>query len=217
MSLAIFDLDETLIDGNSPSLWSAYLGELGWLDTASFVPAEQALVARYSQGLASIEDYLEHTLEPLIGRTPAEVEYVAAGFVEERIEPLIFSQAMQRVAEHRARGERILIISATPTFLVRVIAERLGIDQALGTDLEVAHGIYTGKMAGIGCAREGKISKLNQWLAEQELSLADAHFYSDSHNDLPLLNHVTTAHAVNPDPVLRRHAEQHGWEILHWQ
>lgn len=217
MTLAIFDLDDTLIDGNSPSLWTAHLGDLGWLDRDSFIPGEQRLVARYAAGEATLQEYLAYSMQPLIGRTPEEVAFVAAPFVEAVIEPLIFSDAMRCVVRHRAAGERILIISATPTFLVRAIAERLGIEDLLGTDLELQHGYYSGAISGTPCAREGKLDKLQAWLEAQGESLDAAHFYSDSSNDLPLLRHVAQPHAVNPDAVLRAHAQQQGWEILHWR
>lgn len=217
MTLAIFDLDDTLIDGNSPSLWTAHLADLGWVDRDSFIPREQELVAQYAALQISLEDYFAFSLQPLVGRTPAEVDYIAGPFVEEVIEPLIHSDAMRCVARHRAAGERILIISATPSFLVRAIAARLGIADVLGTDLELQHGHFSGRISGIPTAREGKIQRLAQWLQEQDETLAGAHFYSDSRNDLPLLCHVEHPHAVNPDAALRAHAERHSWEILHWR
>lgn len=217
MALAIFDLDDTLIDGNSPSLWLEHLADLGWLDRDSFIPREQELVAQYATLQISLEDYFAFSLQPLVGRTPQEVDYIAGPFVEEVIEPLIHSDAMRAVAHHRAAGERILIISASPSFLVRAIAERLGIADVLGTELELQHGYYSGRISGIPTAREGKIQRLAQWLEEQGEALAGAHFYSDSRNDLPLLCHVEHPHAVNPDAALRAHAERQGWEILHWR
>ena len=221
MSLAIFDLDETLIDGNSPSLWIEHLGRLGWLDPESFVTRERELARLYNARQASLEDYLAHTLQPLVGRTPEEVAYVAEPFVEEVIEPLILSDAMRCVAAHRAAGDRILIISATPTFLVEAIAGRLGIEDVLGTDLALAHahahGHYSGAIEGIPCAREGKLHMLEAWLAGQPQDMAQVHFYSDSINDLPLLAAVGRPHAVNPDPPLRAHAEAEGWNILDWR
>lgn len=217
MALAIFDLDDTLIDGNSPSLWSAHLADLGWVEREAFLAREQELVAQYAALEASLEDYLAFSLQPLVGRTPEEVAYVAGPFVEAAIEPLIHSQAMRCIATHRAAGDRVLVISASPTFLVEAIAERLGIAEVLGTDLELHYGGYSGRIAGIPCAREGKIARLQQWLEEQGETLAGAHFYSDSRNDLPLLGHVEHPHAVNPDAALREHALRHGWEILYWR
>jgi HAD superfamily hydrolase (TIGR01490 family) len=217
MAIAIFDLDETLIDGNSPSLWTEHLASLGWLDRDSFVPRERELVAGYAAGEVSIEDYFAHTLQPLVGRTPDEAAHIVGPFVEDVIEPLIFSDAMRCIASHRAAGDRILIISATQTFLVQAIAERLGVDDVIGTDLQLQHGFYSGAVDGIAAAREGKVMRLRAWLIEQNLSLDGAHFYSDSLNDLPLLEYVEHPHAVNPDPVLRAYAEQAGWDILNWR
>ena len=217
MALALFDLDDTLIGGNSPSLWTAHLADIGWVDRDSFLAREQELVAQYAALQATLEDYLAFSVQPLIGRTAEEVEFIAAPFVEQVIEPLILSDAMRAVAEHRAAGDRILVVSASPTFLVEAIAARLGIDELLATELELQHGGYSGRIAGIPCAREGKIERLEQWRAEQGEPLAGAHFYSDSRNDLPLLCHVAHPHAVNPDAALRAHAEQHGWEILAWR
>ena len=217
MALALFDLDDTLIGGNSPSLWTAYLADLGWLDRESFIPREQELVALYAALQISLEDYLAFSVQPLVGRSREEVDYVASPFVEEVIEPLIHSAAMRAIADHRAAGDRILIVSASPTFLVEAIAARLGIAEVLATELELQHGCYSGRVAGIPCAREGKIQRLEQWLAAQGEALAGAHFYSDSRNDLPLLGHVEHPHAVNPDAALRAHAELHGWDILTWR
>ncbi|HYQ37726.1 MAG TPA: HAD family hydrolase [Pseudomonas sp.] len=216
MALALFDLDDTLIGGNSPSLWLENLAAQGWLDRESFIPREQELVAQYAALRIGLEEYMAFTLQPLVGRTPEEVEFITGPFVEEVIEPLIHGDAMRAVAAHRAAGDRILVISASPTFLVEAIAARLGIAEVLGTELELQHGCYSGRVAGIPCARDGKIRRLEQWLVAQGQALAGAHFYSDSRNDLPLLCHVAHPHAVNPDTALRAHAEQHGWDILHW-
>lgn len=217
MALALFDLDDTLIGGNSPSLWTAHLADLGWVDRESFLAREQALVAQYAALQATLEDYLAFSVQPLVGRTPAEIDCVADAFVEAVIEPLILTDAMRAVAGHRAAGDRVLIVSASPTFLVAAIAARLGIAELLATELELQHGGYSGRIAGIPCAREGKIARLEQWRREQGETLAGAHFYSDSRNDLPLLAHVDHPHAVNPDAALRAHAERHGWDILDWR
>ncbi|MCL7462869.1 HAD family hydrolase [Pseudomonas sp. NW5] len=217
MPLALFDLDDTLIDGNSPSLWSAYLADLGWVDRDSFLPREQALVAAYAEQQVSLEGYLQFGLQPLIGRTPEEVAHVAGPFVEDVIEPLIHSAAMRAIATHRQQGDRVVVISATPTFLVEAIAERLRITDVLGTALAVQHGHYSGALSGTPCAREGKIVCLKAWAQAEDESLEGAYFYSDSCNDLPLLAHVAHPRAVNPDARLRAHAKQHGWTILDWQ
>lgn len=217
MTLAIFDLDETLIDGDCASLWSQEMARLQWVDGESFLHQESALMAEYAFGRLDMEDYMAFSLAPLVGRTREEVEYVIEPFVENIIEPLIYSDAMRCVAEHRARGERILVISASPQFLVSAIAERLGIDDVLAIDVEEQHGFFSGRTQGVLTYREGKVQRLEDWLVEQGETLQGASFYSDSANDLPLLTRVAHPRVINPDPRLREFAEQAGWPILHWQ
>jgi HAD superfamily hydrolase (TIGR01490 family) len=217
MALAIFDLDETLIHGDCASLWAQHMADIQWVDRDSFVPREQELMALYSQGKLAMEDYMTFTLGPLVGRTPEEVEFVVGPFVEDVIEPIIFSDAMRCLAAHRGAGDRLLVISASAHFLVSAIAERLGIEEVLAIDCEQQHGCYSGNTVGVLTYREGKVTRLQAWLEAEGETLDGAHFYSDSRNDLPLLQQVPHAHAVNPDPTLRAHAEQAGWEILAWK
>ncbi|HTN30179.1 MAG TPA: HAD family hydrolase [Pseudomonas sp.] len=217
MTLAIFDLDETLIAGNSPSLWGRYLGALGWLDLEEFVPREQAMVRLYAARKLTLEEYLAFTLQPLAGRTPAECRAMADRFSAEVIVPLFYTQALECLAHHRAAGDAILVISATQRFLVESICAQLDIQHALGTDMEVVEGRYTGQTQGILTYREGKIEALGQWRARYGVPAGDSHFYSDSQNDLPLLCAVEHPHAVNPDATLRAHAQAHGWDILEWR
>lgn len=216
MALAIFDLDETLIDGDCASLWAQHMVDLQWVDGDSFLAREHELMRLYGRGELAMEDYMAFTLSPLVGRTPEEVAYVVGPFVEDVIEPLIFSDAMRCIAEHRAAGDRILVISASAVFLVEAIAERLGIGEVLAIDLEQQHGCYSGRTCGVLTYREGKVTRLQQWLGEQAESLEGAFFYSDSRNDLPLLSQVSNPRAVNPDETLRTHAQENGWPILAW-
>ena len=217
MALAIFDLDETLIHGDCATLWSEQMGRLGWVDPQSFMQRNNQLMEAYGQGKLAMEDFMDFSLEPLIGRTPEEVAHLVGPWVEDDIEPIIFSDATKTIAAHRKAGDRILVISASGTHLVKPIAERLGIDEVLGIELEVKGGIYTGKTLGTLTYREGKITRLLEWLDAEEENLEGASFYSDSRNDLPLLLKVDHPHAVNPDPVLRAHAEEAGWPVHHWK
>jgi HAD superfamily hydrolase (TIGR01490 family) len=137
--------------------------------------------------------------------------------VEDFIEPIIFSDATKTIAAHRKAGDRILVISASGAHLVRPIADRLGIDEILAIELEVAHGVYSGNTVGTLTYREGKITRLLEWLDAEEENLEGASFYSDSRNDLPLLLKVDFPHVVNPDPVLLEHAEKAGWPIHLWK
>ena len=217
MALAIFDLDETLIHGDCATLWSEQMGRLGWVDPISFMQRNNELMDAYSQGELAMETYMAFSLEPMIGRTPEEVAHLVGPWVEDHIEPIIFSDATRTIAAHRQAGDRILVISASGTHLVKPIAERLGIDEVLGIELEVQHGLYTGNTVGTLTYREGKITRLLEWLDAEEENLEGASFYSDSRNDLPLLLKVDHPHVVNPDPVLRVHAEKAGWPIHHWK
>jgi len=216
MALAIFDLDETLIHGDCASLWSEQMARLGWVDGESFLRRDKELMDAYGRGHLAMEDYMAFSLEPLIGRTPAEVDHLVGPWVEDFIEPIIFSEATRTIAAHRKAGDRILVISASGTHLVAPIAERLGIDEILGIELEVVNGVYTGKTVGTLTYREGKITRLLEWLDQEEENLEGASFYSDSRNDLPLLLKVDYPHVVNPDPVLREQAEKAGWPIHTW-
>ncbi|MDH1282320.1 HAD-IB family hydrolase [Pseudomonas chengduensis] len=217
MSLAIFDLDETLIHGDCASLWTQEMVKIGWADGDSFLAHEQKLMRQYAAGTLAMEDYMAFTLSPLVGRTPEEVAHVVEPFVEDVIEPIFYSDASRTLAAHRAAGDRLLVISASAHFLVSAIAERFGIGEVLAIDLELQHGFYSGRTQGVLTYREGKVIRLESWLAEQGESLAGASFYSDSRNDLPLLQLVDKPYAVNPDPTLRAHAEQASWPILNWR
>jgi HAD superfamily hydrolase (TIGR01490 family) len=216
MALAIFDLDDTLIDGDCATLWSEQMGRLGWVDPESFMRRNNELMDAYSQGKLAMEDYMAFSLEPMIGRTPEEVQHLVEPWVEDFIEPIIFSEATKTIAHHRKAGDRILIISASGTHLVGPIAERLGVDEILAINLDVQHGAYSGATVGTLTYREGKITRLLEWLDAEEENLEGATFYSDSRNDLTLLLKVDHPHAVNPDPVLREHAEKAGWPIHQW-
>lgn len=217
MALAIFDLDDTLIDGDCASLWSAHMADLGWVDRDSFLARDHELMTLYAEGKLAMEDYMAFSLSPLVGRTAEEVASVVEPFVEDVIEPIIHSDAMRCLAGHRQAGDRLLIVSASAHFLVSAIGERLGVEEVLAIDLAEEHGHYSGKTRGVLTYRDGKVTRLNAWLAEHGERLDGAYFYSDSRNDLPLLGMVDNPRVVNPDPVLRAHAEQAGWPILAWR
>ena len=216
MPLAIFDLDETLIGGDCASLWSEQMARLGWVDAESFLKRDRELMAAYSAGELAMEDYMAFSLEPMAGRTPEEVDHLVGPWVEDVIEPILYSDACKCIAEHRARGDRILIISASGEHLVKPIAERVGVDEVLAIGLDVQHGVYSGATRGVLTYREGKVTRLLDWLDAEGENLEGATFYSDSRNDLPLLLRVDNPHVVNPDPVLLEHAQKAGWPVHRW-
>ncbi|WP_286977746.1 HAD family phosphatase [Pseudomonas sp.] len=217
MALAIFDLDDTIINGDCATLWSEEMVKLGWVDGESFMARDHELMALYAKGELAMETYMQFSLSPLVGRTEEELAFVLDPFVEDVIEPRFYSDATRCIATHRKNGDRILVISASAHFLVSAIAARLGIDEVLAIDLELSRGTYTGNTQGVLTYREGKVCRLKDWLQANDESLQGAYFYSDSRNDLPLLQQVDKPHTVNPDPVLKAHAEQAGWPVLNWR
>lgn len=215
MALAIFDLDETLIHGDCSALWCVQMARLGWVDEA-FLRRDAQMQEAYGKGHLRMEEYMAFSLEPIAGRTLEEIEHLVQPWVEEVIEPIIFGDACRCIAEHRQAGDRVLIISASGAHLVGPIAQRLGVEEYLAIDLEAANGVYTGNTRGELSYREGKVTRLMAWLDQEQENLEGASFYSDSRNDLPLLLRVDHPRAVNPDAVLREHAQTNGWPILDW-
>ncbi|UVE16556.1 HAD-IB family hydrolase [Pseudomonas sp. LS44] len=217
MALAIFALNDTLIDGNCASLWAQCMADMAWVDGESYLAREHELMDLYLRDALALEDYLKFSLSSLVGRTAEEVAFVVEPFVEDVIEPLFHSDAIRCLANHRATGDRILLISASAHFLVSAIAARLGISDVLAIDLEERHGSYSGHTEGELPYREGKLTRLQAWLEEHTETLDGASFYSASHNDLALLSQVSRPHVVNPDASLQEHAKQAKWPILSWR
>ncbi|MCV9877468.1 HAD family hydrolase [Brenneria izbisi] len=216
MSLALFDLDETLIDGDCASLWSQYMCEQGWVNDPAFLRTEQAMMRQYAVGALSMDDYMRFTLTPLAGRPAADVADSVTQFIATMIRPILRPAALRCVQGHRERGDRLIIISASGAHLVEPIARCFGIHETLCIDLEVRDGCYTGQTQGILTFGAGKVARLHQLLGEETHALDRASFYSDSINDLPLLQQVGLPHVVNPDDRLLQQAQQAGWPILHW-
>ncbi len=173
MSLVIFDLDETMIHGDCSSLWSQRMASLGWVDE-SFVRRDAELMEQYAEGKLSMDLYMDYTLQPLIGRSVEEVEREVEAYVEEVIEPLIYSDACACLARHRSANDRVLIVSASGVHLVKPIAARIGVDEVLAIDLEVLDGHYTGRTLGTLTYREGKVLRLLDLLEGDDRQLADA-------------------------------------------
>lgn len=214
VTLAIFDLDNTLIGGDSDRLWGQFLVEQGLVDGADFAAKNEAFYADYQRGELDIDAYLRFALAPLAQREPDELQRWHTQFMRDKIEPIMLPQAQALLARHREQGHQLLIITATNAFITRPIATALGIEELIACEAEIIDGYYTGEPSGVPSFHSGKVTRLEQWLASSEHNLAGAWFYSDSHNDLPLLERVDNPVAVDPDPTLRQHAEQAGWKIL---
>ena len=214
MSLAIFDLDNTLLAGDSDYLWGKFLAEQGEVDAESYEKTNQKFYDDYKAGTLDIFEFLAFSLEPLTRISTKRLAQLHDQYMQEVINPLIQPTALELVDRHRRQGHTLLIITATNRFITAPIARAFGIDELLATEPEMIDGRYTGKVAGIPCYQEGKVVRLIEWLNDKELDLSNSWFYSDSHNDLPLLNRVTHPIAVNPDTTLKQEAETHGWDIL---
>lgn len=214
MPLAIFDLDNTLLSGDSDYLWGRHLAELGAVDGESYEAANRRFYEDYKAGRLDIMAFLTFSLRPLAENDPAELERWRADFIERRIHPLIGQPARALVESHRRAGDTLLIITATNRFVTEPIAALFGIEHLIATEPERRNGRFTGRVAGMPSFREGKIARLRDWLAQTGHSLAGSTFYSDSHNDLPLLELVDHPVAVDPDKALHAHAEGAGWPII---
>jgi HAD superfamily hydrolase (TIGR01490 family) len=212
--LALFDLDNTLLGGDSDHAWGAYLCERGIVDASRYQARNDAFYADYLAGRLDVQAYQDFCQE-LLGRTDmAQLAEWHREFMSDCIEPIILSKGEALLAEHRKAGDRVVIITATNRFITAPIAARLGVDTLLATECEIIDGRYTGRCTDVPCFQEGKVTRLNRWLGETGLSLDGSSFYSDSINDLPLLEQVTHPVAVDPDPKLRAEAEKRGWPVI---
>lgn len=214
MPLAIFDLDNTLLGGDSDHAWGEFIVEQGIVDAASYKAKNDAFFEDYLAGRLDIRVYLDFCLQLLGEHNQAQLEEWHAQFMREKIEPIILPAAEALIARHREAGDTLMIITATNRFITAPIARRLGIDILLATECERHDGRYTGHTTDIPCFRKGKVTRLERWLLENNQFLEGSWFYSDSINDLPLLSMVDHPVAVDPDDRLRAHAESAGWSIL---
>ena len=214
MSLAIFDLDNTLLSIDSDHAWGEFLLEQGAVDPVAYREANERFMADYNAGTLDMAAFLEMALKPLAENTPEQLAAWHQQFMASKIEPHILPKAEELLARHRTKGDTMLIITATNRFITGPIAERLGVDNLIAVEPEMVDGRYTGRVDGVPSYREGKVIRLQAWLEAQDLTMDGAWFYSDSHNDLPLLEKVDHPVAVDPDDTLRKVAEERNWRIM---
>ncbi|ELV8625786.1 HAD family hydrolase [Vibrio cidicii] len=214
--LYVFDLDKTLINGDCAMIWNAFLAEKGIATDANFVQEDQRLMALYDQGKMNMADYLAFTIAPLTHLPIEEVHALATECVERDILPKQFSQAKTLIAQLQREGIDMLIISASVSFLVKAVAQRLGIKQAIGIDLQLNGDRYSTQISGIPSYREGKVTRLKEWLKTENRSDVTIHFYTDSINDLPLCQYADVTYLVNPCPQLEAYSAQTKWTKLKW-
>jgi HAD superfamily hydrolase (TIGR01490 family) len=214
LSLAIFDLDNTLIAGDSDHLWGEFLVEQGKVDAEHYRERNDYFYRAYQEGSLDIDEYLQFALAPLRGYTPEELKPLHSAFMENKIHPIMLPKALNLIQKHRDQGDILLIITATNRFITAPIAELLGIPNLLASDPELVDGRYTGRPTGIPCFQHGKVTRLNAWLEQNGLSSTTHYFYSDSANDIPLLSTVSHPVAVDPDTRLQHYAEQNSIPVI---
>ena len=214
MSLAIFDLDNTLISDDSDFLWGQFLVDQGIVDKDQYEEANARFYEDYKQGNLDIVEFLHFSLAPLAKNEPEQLYKWRAQFIEEIIKPIQLKPAIRLVNKHRFKGDTVMVITATNRFVTEPIAKLFGIDNLLATTPEFVEGRYTGKFNGTPCFQEGKVTLLNEWLENSTETLENSWFYSDSHNDISLLKLVDNPVAVDPDENLEDYAKLAGWSII---
>ncbi|EON90667.1 HAD-superfamily hydrolase [Marinobacter lipolyticus SM19] len=214
MTLAIFDLDNTLLAGDSDHAWGEFLVEEGIVDAEEYRRANDRFYQEYLNGELDILHYLGFALQPLAKHAMADLLTWRERFMDKKVRPMLQDKAFNLLDEHRNQGHTLMIITATNRFVTEPIADILGIEHLIATDPELVDGRYTGKVAGIPSFQDGKVTRLNDWLDSNSETLDGAWFYSDSHNDAPLLRKVDNPVAVDPDPTLEKLAVENGWTVM---
>ncbi|MGA7982078.1 MAG: HAD family hydrolase [Chromatiaceae bacterium] len=214
MPLAIFDLDNTLLGGDSDYLWGIYLADRGIVDREEYERLNERFYRDYREGRLDIFQFLRFSLRPLRDNRRQDLLRWRSDFLAEKIEPIILPRARELVERHRSAGDTLLIVTATNEFVTAPIAQRFGVPNLIATIPEQIEGRYTGDVLGIPSFQAGKVKRLEEWLVRSRRDLTGSTFYSDSHNDIPLLERVDHPVAVDPDAELARHATGHGWSII---
>ncbi len=217
MNLALFDLDNTLLAGDSDFEWAQFLIEQRVLDREVYEARNIEFYEQYRAGTLDIHEFLDFQLKPLSRHPRSQLDAWHRDYMQNRILPLITPSARELVNKHKLAGDLCVVITATNSFVTGPIAHTLGVSHLIATEPEQKDGEFTGRISGPPCFREGKIAKLESWLDEHNLtwlSFLQSWFYSDSLNDLPLLAEVTHPVAVDPDATLKAHAEKNGWPII---
>jgi HAD superfamily hydrolase (TIGR01490 family) len=217
MKLALFDLDNTLLNGDSDFEWSQFLIRIGILDRELFEVKNQTFYDQYKAGTLDIHEFLDFQLKPLSRHSRKVLDDWHRQFMAESIMPMVTPQSRELVNQHLNAGDVCVIITATNSFVTTPIAREFGIENLIATEPEHIDGEFTGQVTDVPCFREGKITRLDNWLSARGWTLdsfEDSVFYSDSMNDLPLMCKVQHPVAANPDATLRAHAELHNWPII---
>ena len=215
--LYIFDMDETLINTDCSMMWNQFLVEKNIVQDENFLKEDERLMGLYAEGKMDMETYLTFTMKPILDLSTQEVDRLVHECIEEKILPKLFPQAKALISTLKENGTPMLVISASVSFVVKPLAKAIGIDSVIGIDMKEEAQRYTSDVVGVASYREGKVTRLNQWLEEQEQTFSEIHFYTDSINDLPLCLQADVVSLVNPCAQLATYAEQKpSWTILNW-
>lgn len=214
MSLAIFDLDNTLLAGDSDYLWGQFLIDKGIVDGEEYARANQYYYDHYQAGTLDIHEYARFAFKPLSEHPREDLLRWREQFLQEYIRPIMLDSARALIESHKTQGDTLLVITATNRFVTEPVVAAYGIDNLLATNPREEQGRFIAEIEGIPCFQEGKVKRLELWMAEKGLNLEDSWFYSDSHNDIPLLERVSNPVAVDPDKPLRELAESRDWKII---
>ncbi|MBF0620345.1 MAG: HAD family hydrolase [Magnetococcales bacterium] len=214
MTLALFDLDNTLLEGDSDYLWGRFLIEHGIVDEASHEAQNQRFFDDYKKGCLDIHAYIAFVAGILSQYDMETLTAWRTQFVAEKIKPIMRPAATALVDKHTQQGHTCIIITATNSFVTAPIAQAFGVKHLLGTDIAMDGTRFSTTIDGTPCFHEGKVTRINAWIEEKQASLTGAWFYSDSHNDLPLMKRVSNPVAVDPDEILLQEAKDREWPVI---
>jgi HAD superfamily hydrolase (TIGR01490 family) len=213
MTLALFDLDNTLLSGDSDYEWGQFLVKKDLVDKKDYEVANMRFYEQYKQGVLDIYEWSAFTFKPLSEHSMGALALLHSEYMQQVIKPLMGDIAKSVIESHRQQGHTLLVITATNSFVARPIVNAFGIEYLIATEAKIVNGRYSTEVEGIPCFNTGKVERLNAWLTENNESLENSYFYSDSHNDLPLLEQVTHPIVVDPDDKLATIAKQRGWQV----
>lgn len=217
MNLTLFDLDNTLLAGDSDFEWAQFLIEEGVLDRELYEAKNETFYAQYKAGTLDIHAFLDFQLQPLARHSRAQLDAWHAEFMRRKVRPMMLPKAHTLVRQHLDAGDVCVVVTATNSFVTAPIAREFGVPHLIATEPEEKDGQFTGRVAGVPSFREGKVTRMEQWLSGRGWDwncFGETRFYSDSLNDLPLLSKVQKPVAVDPDDILRQYAAEQGWEII---
>ncbi len=217
MALALFDLDKTLLDGDSDFEWGQFLVSKKLVDEKAYSEANTYFYEEYQRGTLDIHEFCAFSFKPLSELGRSKLDELHAEFMQEVIIPMVRSQSQVTIDKHHAQGDTSILVTATNSFVTQPIADYFGIQHLIATEPKVVDGNYTTEIEGTPCFQEGKVKRLHDWMKANNTNLEGSCLYSDSMNDIPLLEAVDTAIAVQPDEILTKTAKERGWAIISLQ